>query len=132
MCAERPRRSTMEEQDGTNLVQSGELLLGSLRVVHIEQTGNVVHVLTALSLDDGLLAAADGREVALLLSENGREYEQQLPRDGSVLRRNALPRQTAQRLHIDAITLQQAFVFCNVLISIAGGKHEDAGVLGRL
>ena len=121
MCGERPPRSTVNATNNNNLVQRGELLLGSLRVVHIKQTRNVVHVL-----------AADGREVALLLSEHGREHEQQLPRDRSVLGGNALPRQTAQRLHIDAIALQEAFVFCNILISITRGKHENARILGRL
>ena len=132
MCGERPPRSTVNATNNNNLVQRGELLLGSLRVVHIKQARNVVHVLAALSLDDGLLTAADGREVALLLSERGREHEQQLPRDRSVLRGNALPRQTAQRLHIDAIALQEAFVFCDILISITRGKHENARILGRL
>lgn len=85
MCAGHPQRSTVEKNGCGNLVQSSDFFFGSLRVVHIEQSRNVVHVLSALPLNDSLLTATDGREVTLLLSEEDKEYKKQLPRDSSVL-----------------------------------------------
>lgn len=126
------RRSTLNASREPDLVQRGELLLRSLGIVHIEQTRNVVHVLPPLSLDDRLLATADRGEIALSVTPNSKAHQEQLPADRSVLRGNALPRQRAERLHIDSVALQETLVFCNVFVAVTGGEHHDARFLRGL
>lgn len=114
-----------------DLVKSRQLFFGALAVGDIEETRNVLEVLTTLSLDDRILATSNRGEVALESTKQAHSYQQEFPCHGAIHRRDSIPCQGPQRFHVNTISLKKSFVLADIFISIET-REGHKGYNGRL
>lgn len=101
-----------------DLVKSCQLFFGALAVGDIEETRNVLEVLTTLALDDRVLTTSDRGEIALESTINALTYQQEFPRHSTIHGRDSIPCQGPQRFHVNTISLKKSFVLADIFIAI--------------